>query len=97
MKKCESCGKQKSETTSAVVEGHYYRCICPDCLGQSIETMSSNVAGYERRRQYEDYAQDTIQPYDANGKPRSEFYRLYPQTAEKMFKPDEIAEIKRKI
>jgi hypothetical protein len=32
----------------------------------------SNAAGYERRRGYEDNAEDTIQPYDANGKAKQQ-------------------------
>lgn len=97
MQICESCKKSKEDVSSAVINSHYYSRICTNCLGQSSEVVSSGIASYERRRQYEDYAQDTIQPYDANGKPRSEFYRLYPETASKMFTPDEIDEIKRKI
>lgn len=97
MQTCESCGKERSNTTSAVVGGKYFRVICPSCLNSTVEVVSSGAVGYDRRRQYEDYAQDTVQPYDAMGKPRSEFYRLYSKTAEGMFTPEEIEEIKRKL
>lgn len=96
---CESCGKNRTNVKSAMVNGKYYKNICSRCIGQSEadDELSSNAAGFDRRRNYEDNAQDTIQPYDANGKPRSEFYRLYPQAAEKVFSQEQINELKRKI
>lgn len=93
---CESCGTMK-HTKTAVVNGKYYKNICGRCIGGSDDGVSSGSAGYERRRGYEDNAQDTIQPYDANGQPRVEFYRLYPEAAAKVFTPAEIAQVKRKI
>jgi hypothetical protein len=93
---CESCGTMK-HTKTAMVNGKYYKAICGNCLGSSIDEISSNAAGYERRRNYEDSAQDTIQPYDANGQPRVEFYRLYPQAALKVYGKDVVEELKRKI
>ena len=42
-------------------------------------------------------AQDTVQPWDANGKPNVEFFRLYPESAAKQFSASEIEELKRKI
>lgn len=81
----------------AVVGGVYYQQVCQSCLGATTEIVSSGSASYDRRRGYEDNAQDTIQPYDAMGRPRVEFYRLYPKTADGMFTSEEIEEIKRKI
>lgn len=91
---CQSCGKQKANTRTAVVKGVYYKNVCNACLG-SVD-VSSNAAGYERRRGYEDNAQETIQPYDANG-PNKEFLRLYPEQAKKVFSPEVIKQLKRKI
>lgn len=93
---CESCGTMK-HTRTATVQGIYYRHICGRCLGESDDGVSGNAASYERRRGYEDRAQDTIQPYDANGKPRVEFLRLYPEAALKVFGKARVDELKRKI
>lgn len=94
---CQSCHKPKLHTKTAMVGGKYYKHICESCLGTSDDDLSSGAASYDRRRQYEDYAQDTIQPYDANGKPRVEFYRLYPEAALKVYGPEVVAQLKRKI
>lgn len=91
---CDSCGKRKANTITAMVNGVYYPHVCRNCLGG--DDTSSNAAGFDRRRQYEDNAQDTIQPYDAAG-PNPEFLRLYPDTAKKVFSPEIIKELKRKI
>lgn len=97
LKLCESCGKERLNTKTALVNGKYYKNICAHCLGEFDDDISSGSAGYERRRGYEDNAQDTIQPYDANGKPRVEFARLYPQAALKVFGPEVMQQLKRKI
>jgi hypothetical protein len=94
---CESCKQERLNIKTAVVNGKYYKAICANCLGDSVDDVSSNAAGYERRRGYEDNAQDTIQPYDPNGKPRSEFFRLYPEAAEKVFSKEELEQVRRKI
>lgn len=91
---CESCHLDKPNTVTAMVGGVYYRHICRRCLGS--EDISSNAAGFDRRRQYEDYAQDTVQPYDAKG-PNVEFYRLYKSAAEKVFNNEQIEELRRKL
>lgn len=96
MSKCESCG-QDTATRTAVIGDRYYKSVCLPCLGRREDGLSSNAAGNERRRQYEDYAQDTIQPYDAAGKPNPEFYRLYPKSAPKVFTKAEIEQVKRKL
>lgn len=94
---CGSCNTMK-HTRTAMVNGKYYKCICSECIGESAayDGISSGVAGYERRRGYEDNAQDTIQPYDANG-PSSEFARLYPGTAKKVFGEQVYNQLRSKI
>lgn len=52
--------------------------------------------GWAQRRDYEDVADDAVQPYNANG-PNSEFYRLYPDNAAKILTPEEIEWCKRQI
>jgi hypothetical protein len=94
---CDSCHIPKTHTKTAIVGGKYYKNICNNCLVGSDDGVSSGVAGYERRRGYEDNAADTIQPFDANGKPRLEFLRLYPQAALKTFGREVVDELKRKI
>lgn len=86
-------------TLSALVNGKYHKNICRSCLDtlRGDNTYSDGYQSHERRRMYEDLAQDTVQPYDAAGKPRSEFYRLYPQAAEKTFTKDEIRQVKRQL
>jgi hypothetical protein len=95
-RQCESCHKLKANTRTAIVAGKYYKVICSDCLGKTEDTVNSRNAGYTRRREFEDYAADTIQPYDAKG-PNPEFYRLYPKQAEKVLTKDEIEQVKRKL
>lgn len=92
---CESCLKLTTKTHTAVVNGRYYRYVCADCLGGKDET-SGGVASYNRRRDWEDNASNTIQPYTAEG-PNLEFLRVYPDKAAKIFKPSELAQLKRKI
>lgn len=91
---CESCQQDKPHTVAAMVGGRYYRHICQKCLG--TEDVTSSSAGYARRRDYEDNAQDTIQPYDAVG-PNKEFLRLYPEAAAKVFSPETIEQLKKKL
>jgi hypothetical protein len=87
------------DTLSAVVNGKYYENITREELATLTggDSLSTGYQGYDRRRQYEDHAQDTVQPYDAAGKPRAEFYRLYPDAAQKVFSKDEIKQVKRVI
>jgi hypothetical protein len=87
-----------SDRISAYINGKYYPSITRQELNvlQSDSQFSSGAQGFDRRRQYEDLAQDTVQPYNAEG-PNSEFYRLYPRQAEKIFTKDEIEEVKRKL
>lgn len=88
-----------SETISAVINGIFYASITREELNKLScgNDLSSGAQGFDRRRQYEDYAQDTVQPYDAGGNPRPEFYRLYPESAKKVFTNEEIESVKRKI
>lgn len=97
MTKCQKCGNERINIKSAIFKGKYYSAICSSCLTSDIDDISSNSAGYERRRGYEDYAQDTVQPYDSTGKPRKEFARLYPKAASKMFDKQTLDELKRQI
>lgn len=92
--RCESCGKLQHHTVTAVVNHVYYRHICSVCLGGA--EISSNAIGYDRRRQYEDHADETVQPYNASG-PNIEFARLYPRQAEKIYPKDVLDELKRKM
>lgn len=93
--KCHSCLKNKPNTKTAIVNSIYYPHICNSCLGQ--DEVSSNAASYDRRRGYEDNAQDTIQPYDAAGNPRLEFLRMYPIQARRVFGPKIVEELKKKL
>ena len=94
---CQIC--QGKGSLSAVADGKYYPDICLACLSElrGDVSFSSAAAGFDRRRQWEDYAQDTVQPWDAAGKPNVEFFRLYPESAKKQFSKAEIEELKRKI
>lgn len=84
------------ETTSAIINGVYYPSITRKEMDELTHnsSFSSGAQSNERRRQYEEHAQDTVQPYDAAGKPRAEFYRLYPEQASKVFTKDEITQVK---
>jgi len=93
-----ACKCGNSETVSAVVDGTYHSGICKSCLaGISSVSLSSGSAGFNRRRDYEDNAEDTVQPYDAGGNPRPEFYRLYPSQAQKIFTKSEIERVKKQL
>lgn len=87
-----------NDTISAYINGKYYPSITRSELNalQTDSGFSSGHQSFDRRRQYEDLAQDTVQPYNAKGA-NSEFYRLYPKQAEKIFTKEEIEEVKRKI
>lgn len=95
MNTCQSCRKSR-QTRTAIVNGKYYKHICDSCIGNNDDSISSNAAGYERRRGYEDHAHETLQPYDANG-PNAEFARLYPGTAKKVFGDKLFNDLRRKI
>lgn len=94
---CTKCN-QPREVVSALVEGTYYSNICKPCVAQLSGDygFSSGAQSFDRRRTYEDYAQDTVQPYNASG-PNAEFYRLYPKQAEKIFTKAEVEQVRRKI
>ncbi len=90
------CGAET--TTSAVINGVYYSAICPLCKASlSSVSFSSGAQGFDRRRTYEDNAQDCVQPYDAGGNPRPEFFRLYPSQAQKIFTKKEIEQVKKQL
>lgn len=83
---------------STIVGGKYYPNITKAELAilQGDHAFSYGAQSNERRRGYEDMAQDTVQPYNAKG-PNSEFYRLYPRQAAKVFTKDEIEQVKRQL
>lgn len=85
-------------THMATVDGMYYPKLCSGCLTKlrGDSSFSYGAQSHERRRGYEDMAQDAVQPYNAKG-PNSEFYRLYPRQAEKIFTKDEIEQVKRQL
>jgi hypothetical protein len=94
--KCDVCHKVK-DGVSAIANGDYYPSICRECISElSSGSISSGSASFDRRRGYEDNAQDTVQPYNASG-PNAEFYRLYPTQALKVFTPAEIEQVKRQL
>jgi hypothetical protein len=93
---CESCNQERTSLKAAVVRGRYYTGICQYCLNAENPGFTHSNANFERRHDYDDNASDAVQPYDAKG-PNPEFYRLYPDKAPKIFTPDEIAEVKRKL
>lgn len=94
---CELCDQQ-NPCVSSLANSIYYKSICRPCLsaqvGDSIPT--SGAAGFDRRRGYEDYADETVQPYTASGA-NPEFARLYPESAAKVFDKETLERIKRKL
>ena len=94
---CARCEAQTDSQRTAYFSGKYLNPLCDNCAAAIRTDYSSQAASHNRRRQYEDYAQDTIQPYDANGKPNAEFARLYPDTAKKMFNKRQMDDIRRKL
>jgi hypothetical protein len=96
MTNCLICHEREGQHT-ALIQGKYYPNVCAHCLAKHTGNHATQAASHDRRRGYEDHAQDTVQPYDANGQPSKEFYRLYPDTAQKMYSPTQIDDIKRQI
>jgi hypothetical protein len=94
---CITCN-QPTETISALVNGKYYPNICRNCKHDMTadSNPSSGVASFTRRREFEDFADATVQPYTASG-PNPEFYRLYPKQSEKIFNASIIEKLKRKM
>jgi hypothetical protein len=94
---CELC-KQDTVCISSLLNGVYYKDICRSCLssGYGDSAPTSGAASFDRRRGYEDYADETIQPYTASG-PNPEFARLYPRAAEKVYDKDTLEKIKSKL
>lgn len=97
MATCDLCKKPR-DTVSAIIGGTYHPNICRSCINgaESHTRLSAGHLGWERRRDFEDVADDTVQPYNANG-PNPEFYRLYPKQSEKILTPAEIEWCKTKI
>jgi hypothetical protein len=97
MSECILCHKS-SDTISAIIDGEYYSGICRSCINslQPNTRLSAGHQGWMQRRDYEDVADDAVQPYNASG-PNPEFYRLYPKQSEKILTKDEIEQVKRKI
>lgn len=95
--KCQLC--QNSGELSAVVKGKYHTSLCRPCLAGLLGdvTVSSGAQGFDRRRQYEEHAQDVVQPWDAAGKANVEFLRLYPHSAAKQYSPEILEELKKRL
>ena len=87
-----------NETISAYVNGKYYPNITRAELAKlhPDSAMTSGAASFDRRRTYEDHADETIQPYNAAG-PNLEFLRLYPDAAAKVFDKETIENLRRKL
>lgn len=87
-----------SETVSAYINGKYYPSITRQELLalQSESSPTSGAASFDRRRGYEDHADETVQPYTASG-PNTEFFRLYPRQAAKIYQPEVIERLKKQL
>lgn len=88
---CSVC-KQQESSRSAIIKGTYYSNICDPCYDRLLagNTVSSGYADYERGRDAEEHEADIMQPLGPGGIPSSEFIRLYPDTAKKVFSQEEI-------
>lgn len=88
---CEVC-KQRPSAKSSVIREQYYSALCLQCYEQLVsgQTVSSGHADWERGRDFEDHESDIIQPTNRDGSISTEFTRLYPDTAKKIFSQDEI-------
>lgn len=95
MTECYSCHKEKPNMVTAMINSVYYPLICRQCLG--ADETSSLAAAHNRYRDYEDNAQDTIQPYDSAGNANPEFLRLYPVQAKRVYSAEVIESLKRKL
>lgn len=78
---------------SAIINGVYYKAICEACYSDLTtgQSVSSGHADYDRGRDAEEHEADIMQPLGPGGIPSAEFIKLYPDTAKKVFTPEEIA------
>jgi hypothetical protein len=88
---CELCSTREG-IKSAIVRGKYHRSICGECYEDLLadNMVSSGHADYERGRDAEEHESDIMQPLGPGGIPSAEFIKLYPDTAKKVFTPEEI-------
>jgi hypothetical protein len=56
------------------------------------QAVSSGHAQYGRDRDYEDKQAEIVQPYTKDGKPSSDFAKLYPEQASKLFSEKDMRE-----
>lgn len=91
--KCTIC-KKNDGNVSGVVKDTYYTGLCRSCFDGLLvdQSVSSGWADYMRSRDFEDHQADIAQPYSKDGKPNSDFIKLYPERAKSMFSDKEIRE-----
>ncbi len=89
--KCKKCN-QANALVSGVVRGVYVTGYCRPCFNMesSRQSVSSGHAEYNRQRDFENMQADIAQPRTQDGKPSTDFIRLYPQQASKIFSESEI-------
>ena len=67
--------------------------VCRSCYDlMQEERVSSGHAQYGRDRDFEDRQADIVQPYTKDGKPSSDFARLYPDKARELFSDKDMRE-----
>lgn len=88
---CDICHTKSNNLRALVSNGQFYQGVCDVCRGGS--NLVPMDAAYQKARDREDYAKETLQPYDADGKPNKDFFIAYPHLQEDMLTPEERAEI----
>lgn len=86
---CDDCKREYQNLYGAIVEGKYGQ-YCKNCITAGKRMHHPGSAQYSRDRDREDNAKDLLQPWDARGKPNTEFIRNYKEEAEEIFTQEEL-------
>lgn len=84
---CDIC-LQNQATSSAIVDGVYYKNVCDSCKSQP--NVSSGHARWSRSIDAEDHEAEIQQPYQSDGGINPRFAKLYPKQAKALFTDEEI-------
>lgn len=86
---CDSCHLEKKHLIGAIIKGKYGQ-YCQACIDGVKRHATGSSAQYQRDRERDAHQADMLQPWDAKGKPNTEFIRHYPDESKDMFTQEEL-------